>query len=147
MLLALALASSLWQAAATAGDRLPVCVPGVSSPDCVDARFVPPPVQLEVIGDDVAIDLALWGFGWGFDAITTDFGLARGCREGNPNGQTVESRLGLKLGVGAFANASMYFLRRKGHKRVADGMRYGLLGGHALFGFNNIACGLRGGKS
>lgn len=106
-----------------------------------------PPVALvvpvETIADPLAVDLALIGAGTGLDLITTDYALSRGCVEANPLIPRVEGRVAMKMGAGALRGAIAYWLRRRGHSKVAGVLRW--FGAAADFGIsvNNVVCGVR----
>lgn len=128
-MLSLLLASSLWLAGSEAGAR----------PDAAQAVVVP----VEKIADGLATDLALNALGTGLDLLSTDFALHRGCVEGNPLAPRVEGRVALKMGGAAMTGAASYWLRRKGHKRAADVLRYARLAVDLGLTVNNVACGLK----
>lgn len=132
MLTALALASSLWFAAADAGAR---AIPS-------DA-FVAVPV--EKISDSIATDIALNVFGTSLDLYTGDWAFARGCIEGNFLLPRPESRAAGKLALAGFRGTISYVLRRKGHKTAADVFRWAGLATDLAISTNNIVCGKRSG--
>lgn len=131
MLLALALASSLWVSAQEAGARAPS-----------SAVIVP----VEKIADGLAVDLAFNAFGTGFDLISTDWAVNHGCVEGNPLAPRVEGRVALKIGVSALRGSIAYWARRHGHKKFADIFRWSGFATDLLITGNNVACGIRGSK-
>lgn len=130
MLAGLALASSLWFAAADAGAR-PL------SPGAV--YYVP----VEKISDSLATDIVLNVFGTSLDLGSTDWAIHRGCVEGNQLIPRVESRVAGKLALTGFRGTVSYVLRRKGHKTAADIFRWAGLATDVALMTNNIVCGIK----
>lgn len=91
-------------------------------------RVAPPSayavVPVEKISDAVATDLVFIAIGGGADLISTDGAINRGCLEGNPLIPRVEGRIGVKIGTMALRGAGAYLLRRTGHGRSADVLRW-----------------------
>lgn len=134
MILALALASSLWVAAQEAGSR----------PDAQVSTFVAVPI--EKIANPLATDIVFKAIGFSADVMSTDWAISKGCKEGNPLIPRLEGRLGLKIGGAVLQGVVSYALRRTGHNALANVWRYG---GSAVDAFaltNNLVCGFRGRK-
>lgn len=129
MLLALALASSLWASAQEAGAR----------------ADVPPAVVIPVerIADDFGRDLA-WVVGsHAADLYSTAWALHRGAREANPLGPDVESRIALKMAGSATTGLTLWKLRRDGHGKTATIIRWLYVAGNAALVVNNVYQGSR----
>lgn len=121
-MLSLLLAASLW----TASQNVPA-----------PAVIVP----VEKIADSLAVDLTTNAIGTGLDLISTDWAINKGCIESNPLAPRVEGRIALKIGASAIRGAVSYWLRRSGHKTVADVWRYAGLATDLVITGNNIYCG------
>ncbi len=114
MLTTLALASSLWLAAAEAGARADV--PKV-------AKVV---VPVEVVADAFSRDM-YWVVGsHALDLYTTAWAFHRceSCYELNKLGPTVEARVALKTAGIASTGLTLWKLRRGGHRRAANVLRW-----------------------
>ena len=107
----------------------------------------PPPqyviVPIERIADRFAGDAAWNGAGLSGDLLSTSWALQHGCAEANPNGQTVEARLALKIGLSTTRLLVSYWLRRTGHRTYADVWRWAGVGADAFIVGNNFVCGMR----
>lgn len=114
---------SLWQAAATAGDR-PAPVPVVL------------PAYIEASASDGA-----WLLGSASaDLYTTAIGLhvCRECVEWNPIGPTSEARIALKLGYTAGVWIGLRKLRRDGHGKSANIIRWSVVAINSALAVNNV---------
>jgi len=128
MLIALALASSLWASAHEAGARA----------DAPQAVAVAVSVPVERIADDFARDLS-WVVGsHAADLYSTAWALHRGAREANPLGPDVESRIALKMASCATTGLSLWKLRRSGHGKTATIARWLYVVGNAALVVNNV---------
>lgn len=125
-MLSLILSASLWAASQEA--RVP------------SVQYVIVPV--EKIADRLAGDLTWNGAGLSADLLSTSWALQHGCVEANPNGQTVEARIALKIGLGTARGLVAYLLRRSGHSTYADVWRWVGVGADAFVVGNNIYCGV-----
>ena len=143
-MLALVLAASLWQAAATAGDR-PSALCDIASIGCVEGKGMP--VAVEKIADDYGRDLA-WVVGSNAaDLYSTAWALHRcdgACGEGNPLGPTVEARVALKMATAASTGLTLWKLRRDGHGRTATFVRWASVAVNAALVTNNVRHAIKG---
>jgi len=126
----LLLASSLW-------------IASQNPPQPSGEVFQAPPVSvpIEKISDALATDLALIGLGTGADLISTDWAINRGCVEGNPLVPRPEGRIALKSGGASIRGVLAYWLRRKGHRSIANVFRWAGFGTDLLITGNNVKCG------
>lgn len=102
-----------------------------------------PTVPIEKIADPLATDLALIGLGTGADLLSTDYFLnhSKGaCVEVNPLGQRPEGRVALKIGAAALRGSAAYFLRRRGHRKIANVVRWLGLAVDGGVTASNLAC-------
>ena len=106
-----------------------------------------PPVQyvivpIEKVADRLVGDIVWNGAGFSSDLLSTSWALQHGCVEANPNGQTVEARIALKVGLSSARLLVSYWLRRTGHRTYADVWRWVGVGADAFITGNNIYCGV-----
>lgn len=143
-MLALVLAASLYQAAATAGAR-PSALCDLTNIGCVEGKGMP--VAVEKIADDYGRDLA-WLIGSNAaDLYSTAWALHRcdgACGEGNPLGPTVEARVALKMATAASTGLTLWKLRRDGHNRAATIVRWASVAVNAALVVNNTRHAIRG---
>lgn len=143
MILSLALAASLWQASTTAGDR-PSALCDITALGCVEGKGIP--VTVEKIADDYGRDLA-WLIGSNAaDLYSTAWALHRcdgACGEGNPLGPTVEARVALKMATAASTGLTLWKLRRDGHDRTANIVRWASVAINLAFVANNTRHAIR----
>lgn len=143
-MLALVLAASLYQAAATAGDR-PSALCDLTNIGCVEGKGLPQPV--EKIADDFGRDLAWLVAGNAADLYSTAWAIHRcdgACGEGNPLGPTSEARVALKMATAASTGLTLWKLRRDGHPRVASFVRWASVAVNAALVVNNTRHAIRG---
>jgi len=132
----LALASSLWLAAAGAGSR----------PDALqEPAVIMAVVPVEDIADESARDMYWLVGGHAADLYSTAWALERcpTCLEGNPLGPTPEARIALKMASTASLGLIMFKLRRSGHGRAASLVRWSTVALHAIVTANNTRHALR----
>lgn len=133
MLVALALASSLWASAQEAGAR----------------ADVPPVVvvPVEKIADEAARD-AFWVIGsHSADLLLTAVAIERcngACAEGNPLGFNPEARIALKMASSASTMLTIWKLRRDGHGKSATIIRWATVAFNGLLVVNNARHAIRG---
>lgn len=163
----LLLASSLWLAAAESGSRDAAQAVALQTTGAISCQAIergrcfdssgrevtplvapPPPAQVvsvpvDKFSDALATDLAMIGLGTGADLLSTDYFLNQSngrCIEANPIGQRVEGRIALKIGAAALRGSAAYFLRRRGHRKVANVVRWLGVAVDGGVTANNFAC-------
>lgn len=143
-MLTLVLAASLWQAAATAGDR-PSALCDIASIGCVEGKGMP--VAVEKIADDAARDIA-WLLGsHSADLLATAIAIERcdgACAEGNPIGFNPEARIALKMASTASTALTLWKLRRDGHGKTATVVRWVTVAFNAALVVNNTRHAIKG---
>jgi len=134
MLVALALASSLWLAGQDAGARP------------YSDRGTVAPVPVEKIADEAARDL-YWVVGSNAaDLYATAWAIERcdgACGEGNPFGPSPEARIALKMAGTASTALTIWKLRRDGHGRMATALRWATVAFNAALVVNNSVHAIR----
>lgn len=132
-MLAALLASSLWLAASEAGARQ-------------DAAQAVVAVPVEKFVDKSARDL-YWLIGThAGDLYFTALAIQRcngACGESNPLGQTAEARIALKMAGIASTGLTLFKLRRSGHGRAADVLRWAHVAVNVALATNNAVHAIR----
>lgn len=103
-------------------------------------------VPVELVADEFVKDVVWIVRGHAADLASTAWALRRcngACREGNPLGPDVESRIALKMAGSATAALTCWELRRSGHKNWASAIRWGTVAIGAMLVVNNSYLAIR----